>query len=108
MPLTRLAQARIPALSGLYLASAAYLVTFLFCGFWHGSTGNFLVWGLYHGLGLAAYDVYRQRRLLAFRRVGQALPRPTTRGRLLFVPATFLFVSLGWVFFTLPLSFWLE
>ena len=83
---------------------ASYLATFLFCGYWHGPTLNFLLWGLYHGAGLVVYDIYRQgatkRRL---RRKG----RPAFRyaeplGRAASVALTFSFVSLGWVFFVLP------
>src|SRR5258705_795551 len=35
------------------------LITFLFCGFWHGATPNFLLWGLYHAFGLIVFDLYR-------------------------------------------------
>ncbi|MBU1567584.1 MAG: MBOAT family protein [Proteobacteria bacterium] len=28
------------------------LTVFFFCGFWHGASWNFIVWGLYHGLFL--------------------------------------------------------
>ncbi|HZT59141.1 MAG TPA: MBOAT family O-acyltransferase [Pyrinomonadaceae bacterium] len=83
---------------------ASYLVTFLFCGYWHGPTLNFLLWGLYHGLGLIVYDLYRQganRRRL--RRKGKPLFRHAdVLGRAASVALTFTFVSLGWVFFVLP------
>jgi alginate O-acetyltransferase complex protein AlgI len=29
------------------------VVTFVVCGLWHGESINFLIWGTYHGLGLA-------------------------------------------------------
>src|ERR1044072_8530943 len=82
----------------------SYLATFLFCGYWHGPTLNFLLWGLYHGAGLVVYDLYRQgatkRRL---KRKGKPLFRyAETLGRAASVALTFSFVSLGWVFFVLP------
>ena len=54
----------------------AYLITFTFCGYWHGPTANFLLWGVYHAVGLIIYDVYRgyavkQRR----KRKGGSCPR---------------------------------
>ena len=83
---------------------AAALLTFLFCGYWHGPTPNFLLWGLYHGAGLVVYDLYRQaatRRRL--KRKGEPLFRYSEPlGRAASVALTFTFVSLGWVFFVLP------
>jgi alginate O-acetyltransferase complex protein AlgI len=84
----------------------SYLATFLFCGYWHGPTLNFLLWGLYHGAGLVVYDLYRQgatRRRL--KRKGKPLfPYAELLGRAAAVALTFCFVSLGWVFFVLPSS----
>jgi alginate O-acetyltransferase complex protein AlgI len=34
------------------------IVTFIVCGLWHGESINFLIWGTYHGLGLALLNVY--------------------------------------------------
>jgi alginate O-acetyltransferase complex protein AlgI len=82
----------------------SYLATFLFCGYWHGPTLNFLLWGLYHGAGLIIYDLYRQattkRRL---KRKGKPLfPYAEPLGRAASVALTFAFVSFGWIFFVLP------
>ena len=81
-------------------------VTFLFCGFWHGATLNFLVWGLYHAIGLIVYDLYRpgamRRRL---RRKGAPHAALVNRvERWSAIACTFAFVSAGWIFFVLPLS----
>ncbi len=84
---------------GRAILIASLLLTFLFCGYWHGPTLNFLLWGLYHGLGIVAYDFY-QRRL---KRKGEPLfPYAEPLGRGLSVLLTFCFVSLGWIFFALP------
>jgi len=82
----------------------ACLSTFLFCGYWHGPTLNFLLWGLYHGAGLLVYDLYRQaatkRRV---KREGKpSFPYAELLGRAASVALTFTFVSFGWVFFVLP------
>jgi D-alanyl-lipoteichoic acid acyltransferase DltB (MBOAT superfamily) len=82
----------------------AYLATFLFCGYWHGPTLNFLLWGLYHGMGLIAYDLYRQattrRRLLKKdKSTASSLQRLSYA---VSVMLTFSFVSFGWILFVLP------
>jgi alginate O-acetyltransferase complex protein AlgI len=61
-------------------------LTMLLGGLWHGANWTFIVWGAYHGLLLAL------QRLLptAWQRYAW---RPVT------IPATFLLVCVGWVFF---------
>lgn len=60
-------------------------IVFLLSGIWHGATANFLVWGAWHGLWITA---------------SKAIPEKT-KGAFSFlsVPATFLLVLFGWVFF---------
>jgi D-alanyl-lipoteichoic acid acyltransferase DltB (MBOAT superfamily) len=85
--------------------TASYLATFLFCGYWHGPTLNFLLWGLYHGAGLIVYDLYRQaatKRRLKRKGKPQPFPHAEKVARAASVALTFTFVSLGWVFFVLP------
>jgi alginate O-acetyltransferase complex protein AlgI len=63
------------------------LVTvFVLCGLWHGASWTFLVWGLFHGLFLAAERT-------AFGRWLDAAGRPLGQGYCLLV------VMVGWVFF---------
>lgn len=81
----------------------ATLGTFLFCGYWHGPTANFLVWGLYHAAGLIVYDLYRGW-VMKKRRARRGKPfLPPPAGRVLSTALTFTFVSIGWIFFVLPL-----
>jgi D-alanyl-lipoteichoic acid acyltransferase DltB (MBOAT superfamily) len=35
-------------------------LTFVACGFWHGDGLNFILWGSYHGFGLALLNAYTQ------------------------------------------------
>lgn len=62
------------------------LIVFILCGFWHGASWNFLIWGLLHGL------------LLVMERLGggqilKRLPAWACRAYVL------LSVMVGWVFF---------
>lgn len=60
-------------------------------GLWHGATGPFLLWGVYHGFLLVAH---RQIQALK-KRTGLSLP-PVVETSFGWV-ATFSFVSLGWL-----------
>ena len=60
-------------------------------GLWHGASWTFLVWGLFHGVGVAA--------LHAIHHVfGRARALPKWLG----VVITFHFVTLAWIFFRAP------
>ena len=64
------------------------------CGLWHGAAGHFVLWGLWHGLGLGACRLWRRFR-----------PAPTAPSRLLrawYWLLTFHFVCFGWVLFAAP------
>jgi D-alanyl-lipoteichoic acid acyltransferase DltB (MBOAT superfamily) len=60
-------------------------ITFLIGGIWHGAGWNFIMWGAFHGMALAAHRLWS--------RSGLSMPRPI--GWLL----TILFVNFAWVFF---------
>lgn len=106
VPLSRVMQKRWTGSPRLVMITG-YMLTFGFAGYWHGPTANFVAWGLYHAVGLIAYDLFRNWRLR--RKVGRgakaethALLARAQHGAAM--AATFLYVSLGWVFFVLPLN----
>lgn len=73
----------------------AYLnlvITMVLGGLWHGASWTFVVWGAWHGIGLAAHRGWNAL---------HGNPKLTlTRGaRFLCAFATFHFVLVGWVFF---------
>jgi len=45
---------------GLWMRVENGLIAFALCGLWHGPAWHFVVWGLYHGAGLAVGAGYRQ------------------------------------------------
>ncbi len=93
------APARLPPRDAAVLS---YLVTFSLCGIWHGFSLNFLLWGLYHGMLLAAYALYVSSRDLKGR------PRSRRGGvvggivSLASSAVTFFLVTVGWVLFAFP------
>jgi alginate O-acetyltransferase complex protein AlgI len=68
----------------------SHLLTMIVCGLWHGIAGGFVAWGIWHGIGLF---INSQMPALRRRIPLPVLPAPLAIG------ATFLFVTLGWVFF---------
>ncbi|MBM4376557.1 MAG: MBOAT family protein [Deltaproteobacteria bacterium] len=108
VPLTRRLQAARPSAGPASIALIGYAVTFACCGFWHGATLNFLLWGLYHGVALALYDVLRRREMQRARLQQKPLGTPPRWRRVLSVLATVAFVSIGWTFFVLPAGFWVR
>lgn len=59
-------------------------------GLWHGAAWHFVLWGMYHAGGLTVLRLYRR----------YLKPQwPEFNGRLINTTLTFLFVSIGWVWF---------
>jgi len=69
-------------LNGLALPT---LATFLILGIWHGAGMNFVVFGVWHGLGVVLHRSWSKLGLKTSKPIGTLL--------------TFLFVTLGFVFF---------
>ena len=61
------------------------LIVMLLGGLWHGASWNFIVWGIYHGILLVLFQVFK----------------PKIKFNFISIVITFLFVSLGWVLFRL-------
>lgn len=77
------------------------IIAMALCGLWHGAAWNFMVWGLYHGIGLSIYRVYRKKGSIFIKYV-EKLPVPVIKG--LSIILTFHFVCIGWVFFAANLK----
>ncbi len=88
------------------------VIAFAICGLWHGAAWNFIFWGLYHGIGLVMFANFKT----VFLENNFALKmKILVEGRAFFPPVrlfalslgwmiTFLFVSIGWLFFFYPIT----
>jgi D-alanyl-lipoteichoic acid acyltransferase DltB (MBOAT superfamily) len=75
--------------------------TMLVIGLWHGFTLNFVIWGLWHALGLWLHKLYTDRMRLFY--VGlKERPLLNRAFEGAGVLLTFHYVLLGWVWFALP------
>jgi len=71
------------------------IVTMALGGLWHGASWNFVIWGLLHGLGLAATRFVHER--LGIAPTTALLPGRAYRA--LSTVLTFHFVAFAWIFF---------
>ena len=61
-------------------------------GMWHGAAWSFMIWGLYHGIGLAAERWLLDRHPQAYDRIPKELR----------IAGVFTFVTFGWLLFKFP------
>jgi len=118
MPIGQKLMPSIGRKSPLMLVAICQLITMGICGLWHGAYWNFVIWGLYHGMGLTIHKAYSD--------INMKIKRQkilTGKSRLLFddnsrlriavdniflksfyTLLTFHFVCVGWVFFVLNIN----
>jgi alginate O-acetyltransferase complex protein AlgI len=98
---------------GLALALLNTLIAMGISGLWHGAATNFVFWGLYHGLLLGLYRVYRTASKPIRDRNKQVDISAPTKTAVFSVYAaptlkvissftTYAFVTLGWGLFIMP------
>jgi alginate O-acetyltransferase complex protein AlgI len=79
------------------------IAAFALCGAWHGPAWHFILWGLWHGSGLAISSTYATW----LGPLGQPLQTLFTKVPLVSWALTMLFVGLGWLlFFYEPTRAW--
>lgn len=75
------------------------VIAFALCGLWHGAAWNFIIWGLYHGIGLVITTNFRI--VIEKSQIGKVMLK-------LMLPinwiSTLLFVSIGWLLFFYPVN----
>ena len=76
--------------------------TMLLIGLWHGITWNFVIWGAWHGLGLFIHNRWSAMMGPKVNTITSGKPYMSMLFKFSGVCLTFLFVSLGWVWFALP------
>jgi len=74
------------------------LAAFSLCGLWHGPAWNFVLWGLYHGVGLSISTSYRH----IPGGIGSGLKLLLDKAPFLSWAGTLIFVWLGWLLFFYP------
>lgn len=100
-PLTRSLR-RKRKLSAPLIIFITQMTTMLVIGLWHGVTANFVIWGAWHGLGLFIHNRWSSfagPKVKTMTAEKPGLQKTFHATGMLF---TFLYVSLGWIWFALP------
>jgi alginate O-acetyltransferase complex protein AlgI len=87
----------------ILLSNISIIVTFIVCGMWHGDTMNFILWGSYHGIGLATLNIYQKQK----RSIRNETIKDYFRSKYSYwigVFGTFHFFVFGLIFFTLDMK----
>jgi alginate O-acetyltransferase complex protein AlgI len=100
-PVSRALLQRKPKPSPLLVVFSAQMLTMLTIALWHGISWNFVLWGLWHGIGLFVHKLWSDRTRTQFISA-QSQPFQRWLWRAAGVLLTFHFVALGWVWFAVP------
>lgn len=100
-PLTRWLLRREVKPSPALIVLTTQVATMVVIGLWHGVTLNFLIWGLWQGVGLFIHKQWSDRTRAWYRRLSQH-PRRQYLWRAAAWFITFHYIVIGWVWFALP------
>ena len=89
-------------LSAPWIIFITQMSTMILIGLWHGVTRNFIIWGAWHGLGLFIHNRLNSLTALKMAALKEKKPWLGAVFNMGGIVLTFLFVSLGWVWFALP------
>ena len=100
-PTTRLLRRKFKSLNSQFIMGFMQITTMVLIGLWHGISYNFIAWGVWNGIGL-----FLQNKITGFitRKTGSGKPfwQISAIHKAFSIVLTFLYVSLGWVWFALP------
>ena len=85
------------------LSNISIIITFIVCGMWHGDSLNFVIWGLYHGIGLAVLKIYQtKKRAIKNKYIRKYFV--STYSQTIGALITFHYFVFGMLFFTFDIS----
>ena len=99
-PLTRALRSSKNPLPATAIIFLTQISTMVLIGLWHGIAWGFIVWGLWHGVGLFMHNRWVEFSRSRWPAEVPEVGHPSALG-ILGTIATFHFVTLGWLFFTL-------
>ena len=100
-PVTRYLRSKEKKISAGLIILFTQITTMLLIGLWHGMTLNFVLWGLWNGVGMFIQNRWSECRK---KQAGPSSPNSVSQQILngVSIFLTFNFISLGWVWFAMP------
>jgi alginate O-acetyltransferase complex protein AlgI len=100
-PLTRFLRIKTKTMPQSLMNAIPQVSTMVLIGLWHGITLNFFIWGLWHALGLIVHN--RWSGWMQKTGFSDRIKAPFNKiFTFLSILSTFIYVSLGWIWFTIP------
>lgn len=90
MPLGRLSQKKV------WFLFFVPVISMGICGIWHGPKWGFLIWGIWHGIGISVYKIsqYAERRNKRYKNYMSIIFKEPVADTI-----TFLYITIGWLWF---------
>jgi len=100
-PMTRFLRKKFRSLNSQFIMGFMQITTMILIGLWHGISYNFLAWGVWNGVGLFLQNIITG---IITRRTegGKPFWQISAIYQAFSIILTFLYISLGWVWFALP------
>ena len=100
-PMTRFLRTKFRSLNSQFIMGFMQITTMVLIGLWHGISYNFIAWGVWNGIGLFLQN--QVTRFTTRKTVGgKPLWKISAIYKTFSIILTFLYISLGWVWFALP------
>jgi D-alanyl-lipoteichoic acid acyltransferase DltB (MBOAT superfamily) len=100
-PVTRFLRSRKKPISPTIIIALTQISTMTLIGLWHGISMNYIIWGLWHGIGIFIHNRWAFFMQKYQRRDGVDIYIQNLLSKISVV-ITFIFVSLGWIWFVIP------
>jgi alginate O-acetyltransferase complex protein AlgI len=82
--------------SKLWLTLFVPVIAMGLCGLWHGAAWHYMIWGVWHGIGIAIYQYWNQYKRAHKKRMGWTKAKWANN---LGILMTFVYVTIGWWWF---------
>ena len=100
-PATRYLRKNCKSINSNFIMGLMQITTMVLIGLWHGISYNFIAWGAWNGIGL-----FVQNRVTGFVKKKTVARKPLWQispvYRVISTMITFIYISLGWVWFEMP------
>jgi D-alanyl-lipoteichoic acid acyltransferase DltB (MBOAT superfamily) len=103
-PVTRFLRSHEKALPAAGIILFTQLSTMILIALWHGISLNFVLWGVWNGIGLFIHNRWAEWQKDRAKQSDNTSKRdfPSTVRKYVSIFATFNFIALGWIWFAIP------